>query len=103
MSKIVFKQPTVMAHITNKEPYVHEFVGFNHSDKVVEITKVERGCSCTSLDYPRFIQPESEFKVTMVVDKTYVQEDGFYSTNATMIFSNNETHKVHLNGKLSTS
>lgn len=100
--KIVFTHPSVKVDITNKQVHLQEYEGHNHLDRDVEIVKVTKGCSCTSIDYPKVIPANSDFKVWMSVDKTYVQEAGFYASSATLIFNNGEEQTLYIKGRLLT-
>ena len=95
---IVFEQPTVRVTISNKQPYVHTFKGFNHFNVPVHITKTTKGCSCTSTVVPSKINPNSSFEVQMTVDKAGLT--GYFSTSITLEFDLGETQKLKLNGQL---
>jgi hypothetical protein len=95
---IVFEQPTVRVTISNKQPYVHTFRGFNHFSVPVHITKTTKGCSCTSTVIPSKIEPNSYFEVQMTVDKT--GQTGYFSTSITLEFDLGNAQKLKINGQL---
>lgn len=98
MEKVLFHQPVIKKDISNKEIHTEAFIAINHSSREVRITEVEKGCSCTNVEYPEVIQPKEEFFIKLIVDKT--GQTGYFATSATIKFSTGQEQKLILNGKL---
>ena len=98
IEKVLFHQPVIKKDISNKEIHTEAFTATNHSSKEVHIVEVEKGCSCTNVEYPEVIQPGQEFFIKMIVDK--MGQTGYYATSAKIKFNTGQEQKLILNGKL---
>lgn len=99
MEAIVFKQTLQRNQpLSSVEKGQFTFEGVNTSDEELSVKKSSTSCGCTSVLYPKKVKPGETFYVTLIIDKT--GHKGNFSQSATLVYSNEQTVKLKVNGTI---
>jgi hypothetical protein len=96
---IAFNSTTLSNQVfSNKQSNFFYFKGRNHSDKELTVKGTTVNCGCTEFIVPEKIEPNSEFTVTIKINKD--NQTGIVSQSGTITFSNEEKFDFRVTGEI---
>lgn len=99
--EIIFK-----AHLYRNQPLstsevgTFRFEGVNTTDKEIKVVKSTTSCGCTTVTYPKRIQPGETFYVVVTIDKKGMKVGSNYNQSVHIYYDNGEDYKLRINGTI---